>query len=154
MTQQPNNISSKENPVGRFMVAVGCVIEHQPSGKILLLQRSNKLDWRPGMWEIGYGRIDQFEDPEEGLRREVREETGITELTIGTVLRVWHMYRGSKAPENDLVGVTYACQTSSEQVSISSEHEGYQWVTPEEALKLVTDPGILDDVQRFIQLKK
>ena len=58
---EPNNQSTKDNPVGRFMVAVGAIIQHRQTKKILLCQRSIDLDWHPGEWEIGYGRIAQFE---------------------------------------------------------------------------------------------
>lgn len=149
MIQQPNNQSTKENPVGRFMVAVGALIEYQHSGKILITQRSHSLDWRPGQWEIGYGRIDQFEDTETGLAREVREETGITDLEIGPVLRVWHIYRGPQTAENDLIGITYRCRTNTEKVQLSDEHETYKWVTPTEALEFVTEPGIREDITLF-----
>ncbi|MBI3619608.1 NUDIX domain-containing protein [Candidatus Roizmanbacteria bacterium] len=45
---------------------------------MLILQRSRQLDWQPSQWEISYGRIDQFEDAETGLRRELYEELGPT----------------------------------------------------------------------------
>ena len=52
MTKDVNNLSSKSNPVGRFMVAAGALIELNSSGKILLVKRGNKLDWHPSEWEI------------------------------------------------------------------------------------------------------
>jgi len=134
------------------MVAAGAVIEHKSSGKILLVKRSDKLDWHPGEWEIDYGRIDQFEHPEAGLKREVEEEVGICDLEIGPVIRVWHIYRGSKSVENDLVGITYACSTHTLEVKISSEHAAYKWVTPKEALKLVKIDGVRLDLERFLAL--
>lgn len=136
------------------MVAVGAVIEHLPSGKILTTQRSNQLDWQADEWELTYGRIDQFEDPERGLRREVAEETGITNLTIHQVLRVWHIYRGQKTVENDLIGITYHCTTTDTTVVLSDEHAAYQWVDPTDALKLISAEGIRTDVELFMALKK
>jgi 8-oxo-dGTP diphosphatase len=151
---QPQNQSTQSNPVGRFMVAVGAVIEHAPTGKILIIQRSLDQDWHGGEWEIGYGRIDQFEDPLDGLRREQKEETGLTDLTIGPILSVWHILRGTqKLPENDLIGITYACSTNTDTIVLSDEHSAYRWVKPEEALKLVTVEGILRDIRLFMALK-
>ena len=146
----PDNHSTQANPVGRFMVAAGAIIELGTTGKILLAQRSKQLDWHPGEWEITYGRIAQFESPEEGLRREVKEELGLTDIEIGKVLRVWHIFRGSKKPENDLVGITYCCRTSTEQVSLSDEHEQYAWVTPQEALSMIHVDGIRKDVELLL----
>lgn len=147
---EPNNQTTKENPVGRFMVATGAIIEHESSGKILLVQRSDDLDWHPGEWEISYGRIAQFESTEDGLRREILEELGIQDLEIVKVLRVWHIYRGSKRAENDLIGITYHCRTKSETIIISDEHQDYIWVEPKQALEMISVEGIKKDVETFI----
>lgn len=136
------------------MVAVGAVIEHAKTGKILLVQRSRALDWQGGEWEIGYGRIDQFEDPIVGLKRETKEEVGITDLHVGQVLSVWHIYRGPQTAENDLIGITYHCTTTTDQVTISDEHEAYQWIDASQALELITIEGIRRDVQAFIDMKQ
>lgn len=155
MSSQPNNHSSEKNPVGRFMVAVGAVIEHEKTGKILILRRADSEDWQGGEWEIDYGRIDQFEDPEHGLRREVREETGLADLTIGRVLSVWHIHRGEeKSAHNDLIGITFATTTRSNSVTLSHEHSEYRWVDPEEALALISVEGIRRDVKLYQKMKE
>jgi len=134
------------------MVAAGGVIELKDSGKILIAQRAKDLDWQPNEWELMYGRIDQFEDPEAGLRRESREELGLADLEIIDVLVVWHILRGTqKIAENDLIGITYWCKTRSSEVKLSSEHQNYKWATPKEALKLIKLDGIRRDVLKFIE---
>lgn len=151
---QPNNQSTPQNPVGRFMVAVGGVIELQKSGKILMIQRADDQDWRPGEWEIDYGRIDQFEDPVDGLRRELQEEVGITQIEVLQLLTVWHIYRGPKAAENDLIGITYACRVDNDAITLSHEHQGFRWVTPEEGLVLTQTEGIRRDLHHYIAWRK
>jgi len=149
--KQPNNNPTKENPVGRFMVAVGAVIELKDTGKILVNQRASVLDWKPKEWEIVYGRIDQFETLEEGLKREVREEVGIKDLQILSLIRAWHTYRGSqKSAQNELIGITYHCRTQTEKVQLSKEHSSYRWVTPKEALSLITSVGIHRDLEEYL----
>lgn len=149
---EPNNKSTTENPVGRFMVAVGAVIELEGTGKILLNKRSSKLDWQPGEWEIMYGRIDQHEGPLGGLKREIREETGIEELDIHEVLSVWHIYRGQEqSAENELIGITYHVSTKQEEIKISGEHEDYGWFDPEEAAEMVNVDGIKRDILNYIR---
>jgi len=148
---EPNNNSTKQNPVGRFMVAVGAIIELEGTGKILLNKRSSKLDWHPNEWEIMYGRIDQHEGPINGLKREISEETGITDIKVGEVIRVWHIYRGQEeSAQNELIGITYHVTTKQEEVSISEEHDEFGWFTPEEALEMVKVEGIRVDVSRFV----
>jgi 8-oxo-dGTP diphosphatase len=151
-TQQPNNQSTTKNPVGRFMVASGAVIELGTTGKILLIQRNSDLDWHPNEWEIMYGRIDQFEDTESGLKREVREEVDITDLEIVEVLTVWHIFRGSEEiAENELIGVSYHCRTNQSAPVLSDEHQAYKWLNPEQALKLIKVDGIRRDIEKFME---
>lgn len=61
---------------GRFMVAVGTVIEHEGSGKLLLLKRTLKAGFAPGIWEIVTGRMKQFEELEEALRGKPQKKQG------------------------------------------------------------------------------
>lgn len=149
--EQPNNHSTKENPLGRFMVAIEAIIELENSGKILIIQRSETMDWHPNEWEIIYGRIDQFEDTQTGLKREIREEVSITDIKIINILRVWHMFRGSEQiAENEILGVTYHCKTAQLQPKLSHEHQAYKWVTPEEALQLIKVEGIKNDILNYV----
>jgi 8-oxo-dGTP diphosphatase len=154
MSSDPNNQSTSTNPVGRFMVAVGGVIELGNTGKILVTQRSSELDWQAEKWGLMYGRIDQFEDAVTGLRREVYEESGITDLEVGEVLRVWHIFRGSEKAENELIGITFHCKTQQETVFISEEHAQYKWMRPEEALSVIEVEGIREDIQLFIKKRQ
>ena len=154
MSSDPNNQSTSKNPVGRFMVAVGGIIELGNTGKILVTQRASKLDWHAGEWELIYGRIDQFEDAISGLRREVYEESGITDLEVGEVLRVWHIFRGSERVKNELIGITFHCKTQQEAVFISEEHEQFKWMTPEEALTVIEVEGIREDLHLFIKRRQ
>lgn len=154
MIKQPNNQSTSTNPVGRFMVAVGALIQLEGTDKILIIQRAAEQDWRGGEWEIIYGRIDQFEDTTKGLYREVFEEVGLTAFEIHETLRVWHIFRGPETAENEVIGITFHCTTQQKDVKISAEHIGYRWVTPEEALELISTPGIREDLQKFIALQR
>lgn len=148
-SKKVDNNNNEQNPVGRFMVAVGAVITNI-DGKILLIQRSSKLDWHPGEWEIMYGRLAQHEDPERGLSREVKEEIGIT-IAVGRPLRSWHIYRGHEdTAQNELIGITYLATTAASKITLSEEHQNYRWVTPTQALTLIEVEGIRRDIQAFI----
>lgn len=135
------------------MVAAGAVIENTDTGKILILQRADDLDWHAGEWEIDYGRLDQFEDPISGLKREIFEETGLKDIQIGQILSVWHIFRGPQTAENELIGITYHCTTTEINIYVSEEHSGYQWVQPEQALELIKVDGIRRDIKIFMEMK-
>jgi 8-oxo-dGTP diphosphatase len=139
-------MTTASEPEGRFMVAVGAMIEHEPSGKILLAKRVDMADYLPGIWEDIGGRIKQFEEPEEALRREVREETGL-DIEILKPLAIFHDYRGA---ENELLIRTYWCKVRSNQVVLSNEHSAYQWVSPQEGLELAEHIGVKRDIQALI----
>ena len=129
--------------IGRFMVGVGAAIEHAESGKVLVIKRAG--DHHKGAWEIVYGRLDQHEDFETGLRREVAEETGITDLEIVDHISVWHTYRGKQQmAELEVLGTTFACRTTTTEVTLSEEHSAYEWVAPEELKKYKT----VDEIAR------
>jgi 8-oxo-dGTP pyrophosphatase MutT (NUDIX family) len=151
MIKKVDNSNRAQNPVGRFMVAVGAVII-DPAGKLLIIQRSSKLDWQPGEWEIMYGRIAQHENAQAGLAREAKEELGIS-ITPGKPLSCWHIYRGhEETAENELIGITFLATTDQTEIKLSDEHEGYRWVTPSEALDLIRIDGIKRDILAYLDL--
>ena len=54
--------------------------------------------WKRQRWDLPKGKVEPFETPEESARREVSEETGLTELRlIRYLLETYHIYqeRGS-----------------------------------------------------------
>lgn len=135
------------------MVAVGAIIEREDENKILLLKRTEKADFSGGIWEDITGRMNQGEEPEEALKREVYEEAGI-EIEIVKPLTIFHIYRGEKTPENELVGIIYHCKTRNPNVKISDEHTEYKWLSPQEALTQATHPGVKKDIETFIRETK
>lgn len=132
------------------MVAVGAMIEHVPTGKVLLLKRANTAGYLPGIWEDIMGRMKQFEGPVQALRREVMEEAGL-EIEVLEPINVMHDYRGERTAENELVGIVYRCRTHSDRVVLSHEHSAYVWVSPEEALQMVEHSGVRMDILAFMK---
>lgn len=56
--------------------AVGILVDD--AGRLLFAQRSNRVQTFPGQWEFPGGALENNEDFEEGLRRELYEELGVT----------------------------------------------------------------------------
>lgn len=136
--------------IGHYMIGVGCIMQHEPTGKVLCLLRDG-ADYQKGEWELMYGRIDQHEELFEALQRELMEETGIAEFRVERLLRVWHFYRGEKSPETEIHGFTFHCVTQSQHVVLSPEHSEYRWVDPAEALELIQIHGIREDLRFFLE---
>lgn len=133
------------------MVAVGAIIENQNTGKLLLLKRTSRADFSPGIWEEITGRMKQGEELDQALRREISEEAGLTDIKIVKPLTVNHFYRGEKKAENEIILIIYWCKTEEEIITLSGEHEGYKWIAPDEALKIVDHPGVKNDIETFMR---
>ena len=135
------------------MVAVGAIIENAKTGKILLLKRNSKADFSPGIWEEITGRMKQFEELEEALKGEIKEESRIEEIKIVKPLTINHFFRGERAADKEIILIIYWCITEQEKVVISGEHEDFAWLPPKEALSLVEHPGVKNDIETFIKEK-
>ncbi len=136
---------------GKFSIGIGAIIEHTGSGKILLLHRAPAVDFESNKWDDVGGRMHQFENPEETLRREIEEETGISEIRVIKPIDVSHYFRGTKNAENEMIVITYWCMTASNEIKLSEEHNEYRWVLPEEALQLTEDLQLKRNIKRFIE---
>lgn len=111
-------------------------------GKILLL-KENSLVWDhpcEPFWDIPGGRINRGEDIETALRREVFEESGITEFEIQDQLHICFSNKRIPVGDSD-VGVilsTYICQAlENSKIVLSDEHLEAGWFSPAEASELL-----------------
>jgi 8-oxo-dGTP diphosphatase len=137
---------------GKFTGAIGAIIENTNNGKVLLLRRSPTKDFVPNTWEEVTGRMKQFEDPETTVRREVLEETGISEIEIVKPIAVRHYFRGDEeTAENEVLLIIYWCKTTVDQVVISEEHSEYIWFSPQAAAELADYPAVRKELKIFIK---
>lgn len=111
-------------------------------GKALLLRRSPDDDFGPGQWEFPGGTLEFGEGLEDCLRREVREETG---LTI-RVQRLLYANTFLTQPWRQVVVVSYLCQPSEEEVRLSAEHTAFLWAGKEELGQLLPLP-VLEELE-------
>ena len=84
------------------------------------------------------GKIQEGEtDWVQALKREVREETGL-EITVGDPFVTWH-YKVPTGPHRnagkDIFLVGYLCKYVSGEVTLSTEHNGFEWVDRDTHLK-------------------
>lgn len=125
--------------IGRFLAGVAALIWDPATERYLLLRRARSKDYGGGAWECVTGRVDQGEGYIEALHREVREELGVAvrpAFFVGTT----HFYRGDAAPENELLGVVFACTLADPAaIAISHEHDAHRWLTAAEAARFLDD---------------
>lgn len=119
----------------RYALSTAVYVERD--GKILLLERAAGTALS-GTWFLPGGAVDDDELPEDGARRELREEAGLEiegELEMVGAYPMW-VYGG------DSLQLTFRGRAASGEVVLSHEHGGARWVTPEEMRETMTDDFI------------
>lgn len=125
---------------GKFMVSVGGLIRNTKTNKYLLLKKHS------GNFTIVSGRMKQKEEINDALKREILEETGLSDIKIIKLLSAWHGFRGEKIPENELIVLTYLCETSTDEVVVSEEHQDYAWYHPSK-LETLLESGLFNSIK-------
>ena len=127
-------------------IIVKSIIFNFSFGKILLMQRSKTDLVGANTWEGEGGNIEAGETLEEAIRREIREETKITEVEIGRIAYVT-LVDG----DNPYLIVAYFCEVSTENVSLSDEHQAFMWASKEECRRILP-AAIIEDFEKTIDL--
>jgi 8-oxo-dGTP diphosphatase len=112
---------------------IGCFLEYED--KILLLHRQDHSS-QGNLWGIPGGKLERLETPLEAAIRETLEETGfdISEQQITDLGRVY-----IEDPVRDYIYHMVKCKPVDYPGSVKisfSEHKGFTWVTPQDALKM------------------
>lgn len=100
-------------------------------GEILSLRRSETDPSRPLTWDLPGGEIEEGEDLEESLLREVKEEVGI-EITKPKLVDVVGSY--NKKGEY-WVGIGYVAEAVTTDVTLCCEHDQFEWLSKKQFLE-------------------
>lgn len=115
--------------------SAGAVIFRRENKKIYYLL----LHYQAGHWDFPKGNIEKGEKLEETVKREVTEETGITEIEFLPDFKRWIKYFYKIEGKNIFKIVTYLLtETKTKEVKISWDHIGYKWLPFKEALEQLT----------------
>src|SRR3954469_22418386 len=105
-------------------VSVAGVVVDQ-AGRVLVIQRRDN-----GRWEAPGGILERGETFEEGVVREVREETGLT-VSVG------HLSGAYKNMDRSIVALVYRCRPLHGLPQKTPEASAVRWVEPSEVSALM-----------------
>ena len=97
------------------------------------------LHYTAGHWDFPKGNIEAGESEKQAAVREIREETGITDVEFIDGFRMTFAYRyrhGRRLVEKEVV--LFLGRTYTRQVTISHEHIGFAWRNYQDALQQLT----------------
>jgi len=123
-------------------------------GKILLVERGKEP--LKGYWSIPGGIVETGEKLEEGIRREVAEETGLDVepyLMFEIFERIIPDREGK--PEYHYVLIDYLCRRLSGEPIAASDASGVEWVAEENLRQFRLTEGTLGVIERaFAKLQR
>jgi bis(5'-nucleosidyl)-tetraphosphatase len=114
----------------------GVVLYHMEASKsveILLLH------YPEGHWDFPKGHVEEGEEEMQTALRELEEETGIKDVEIVDGFRekmhYFFMHKGDKISKTV---VYFLAKASQKEVTMSFEHQNYEWLLYDEALEQLT----------------
>jgi len=133
--------------------SAGAIIFRKEDGKnyylLLHYRPAHPGQKRGGHWEFAKGHIEGQEKEEETIIREVKEETGLSDIKImpGFKEYIKYFFRKNyglegearkKAPWVFKLVVFCVAETQTKEIKISDEHDNFIWLPFEDAFKKLT----------------
>ena len=134
----------KKNRQGVMNVAQKVIIIND-GGKMLTIRRSQTDSVRPFYWDLPGGELNLGESAQEGIIREIKEETGL-EVCDLFVIDVISRFNNK---DEFWVTICYKAKTNSNNVVLSYEHDEFKWVDVDSFFELKASPRNKEFVEIF-----
>jgi 8-oxo-dGTP diphosphatase len=121
--------------VPKLFVATKAFIRY--NGQLLLLRESQKYNdgTNATKFDVPGGRLNPGENFRDSLLREVKEETGLS-VQIGKPFFINEWRPVVKGEPWQVVGIFFECSSGNNQVVLSTDHDEYKWINPEDYVKI------------------
>ena len=116
-----------------------CAVIVDNDNKILLLKRSSDPKiWQPSKWALVGGAIEKGETPEQAVKREIKEETG---LDISKFIKSFSIQKNPDSIEH-----IFACRYDGEptDIKLNEENTNYGWYDVDEMKFLDIVPHLIE----------
>lgn len=114
-----------------LQVAAKAVIVHKDKVLVVREAANHDTNTKAGQYQIVGGRLDPGESFQDGLKREVLEETGLT-ITYDRPLDIGEWRPVIKGVPHQIIAIFTVCHTDSDKVVLSDEHDDYKWINPKD----------------------
>lgn len=118
-----------DNKISVQRIATKAIIANEKNEILLVREARYDEGTNAGKYMLPGGRIEIGEPYLDGLKREVREETGL-DVVVGAPVFVGEWFPVIKGVPIQIVAIFFACRALSTQVVLSAEHDAYVWVNP------------------------
>ena len=113
------------------------------------------LHYEAKHWDFPKGNVEEKETDTETVKREIAEETGITDVEIiqGFKEKIQYYYK----LKNELINkevIFYLAKTNTEKVKLSFEHIGYIWLSYDKAINKLTYKNAKDILKKAHEFLK
>ena len=120
-------------PACFYRVSIKALALDESRTKFLVVQEEN------GLWELPGGGLDWGTTPEEGLRREIREEMGLGVMKVANNPSYFMTFKNHR--EHHVVNLFYEVELKDLAFTPSDECVEIRFVTPEQAKALTPQMG-------------
>jgi 8-oxo-dGTP diphosphatase len=122
-----------------YIISVYAIIQNE-KGEYLLLRRAENSHSNPGKWDLPGGKLGAAETLENGVVREVWEETGFS-IVPGKIAG----YVTFELPEKRVIAIVYNAGYVMADVKLSYEHIEYAWTPLDKILEMIDLPAYFRD---------
>lgn len=131
----------------RWAPVINCVLKYKD--KILVVQRSKKLNFYPGYWNGISGFLDDQKSLTEKVVEELREELGISKNKIK---QIWlGDIFDQEEPKYKKTWIVHPVLVTvkTDKIKLDWEAKSCKWITPREAKRLELLPGFDEVLKRL-----
>lgn len=116
-----------------YKIFAACKAFVNYNGKILILRESGQYQdgTNVGRYDVPGGRVQPGESFDQGLIREIKEETGL-DVQIGRPFAVVEWRPVVRDEQWQIVATFFECKADTDQVVLSEDHDNFVWMDPKD----------------------
>ena len=132
----------------RFAPVINCVVKYKD--KILIVQRSDKLNFYPKFWNGVSGFLDDQQSLKQKVETEIKEELGIAKKSIISIKMGNIFHQEALKYKKTWIVHPVLVKVNIDKIKLDWEAQGYRWIKFSEAKKFKLLPGF-DRVLREVR---